>query len=67
MFDCEVKFLLDTKLIDSKNYNNFEVFCFLFLWLRNVLLLFICKRTVFVFEIRTEIVFISSCNNEQSK
>jgi hypothetical protein len=28
MFDCEVKFLLDTKLIDSKNYNNFEVFCF---------------------------------------
>jgi hypothetical protein len=28
MFDCEVKFLLDTKLIVSKNYNNFEVFCF---------------------------------------
>jgi hypothetical protein len=28
MFDCEVKFLLDTKLIDSKNYDNFEVFCF---------------------------------------
>jgi hypothetical protein len=28
MFDCEVKFLLDTKLIDSENYNNFEVFCF---------------------------------------
>jgi hypothetical protein len=28
MFDCEVKFLLDTKLIDSKNNNNFEVFCF---------------------------------------
>jgi hypothetical protein len=30
MFDCEVKFLLDTKLIDSKNYDNFEVFCFCF-------------------------------------
>jgi hypothetical protein len=28
MFDCEVKFLLDTKLIDSKNYDNSEVFCF---------------------------------------
>jgi hypothetical protein len=28
MFDCEVKFLLDTKLINSKNYDNFEVFCF---------------------------------------
>jgi hypothetical protein len=22
MFDCEVKFFLDTKLIDSKNYEN---------------------------------------------
>jgi hypothetical protein len=30
MFDCEVKFLLDTKLIDSKNYDNFQVFCFCF-------------------------------------
>jgi hypothetical protein len=28
MFDCEVKFFLDTKLIDSKNYDNSEVFCF---------------------------------------
>jgi hypothetical protein len=25
---CEVKFLLDTKLIDSKNFYNSEVFCF---------------------------------------
>jgi hypothetical protein len=30
MFDCKVKFLLHTKLIDSKNYDNFEVFCFCF-------------------------------------
>jgi hypothetical protein len=29
-FDCEVKFLLDTKLIDSQNYDNFQVFCFCF-------------------------------------
>jgi hypothetical protein len=28
MFDCEVKFLLNTKLIYSKNYYIFEVFCF---------------------------------------
>jgi hypothetical protein len=27
MFDCEVKFLLGTKLIDSKNYDNSKVFC----------------------------------------
>jgi hypothetical protein len=26
MFDCEIKFLLDTKLI-CKNYDNSEVFC----------------------------------------
>jgi hypothetical protein len=28
MFDCEVTLHLDTKLIDSKNYHNFKVFCF---------------------------------------
>jgi hypothetical protein len=28
MFDCVIKFLLDAKLIDSKNYDNSEVFFF---------------------------------------
>jgi hypothetical protein len=66
MFDCEVKFLLDTKLIDSKNYDNFEVFCFCCCGYE-VVYYYSFENEVFVFEISAEIVFISSCNNEQSK
>jgi hypothetical protein len=64
MFDCEVKFLLDTKLIDSKNYNNFEVFCFC-CWGYEVTIYL--KTNGVVFEMRAEIHFLSGCNNEQSK
>jgi hypothetical protein len=49
MFDYEVKFLLDTKLIDSKNYDNSEVFkC-------SVFIAAVTKR--FVFEIRNRLYF----------
>jgi hypothetical protein len=62
----KVKFLLDTKLIDSKNYDNFEVFCFCFCGYE-IIYYYLFENEQFVFEIRTEIVFISSCNNVQSK
>jgi hypothetical protein len=60
MFDCEVKFLLDTKLIDIK----ITIISKCSVFVAAVTKLFITiylktNRTVFVFEIRADIVFIS--------
>jgi hypothetical protein len=66
MFDCEVKFLLDTKLIDSKNYDNFEVFCFCFCGYEIIYYyIFIClkyelKSSLFLVEIMSKVSEIAA-------
>jgi hypothetical protein len=60
MFDCEVKFLLDTKLIDLKITIILKCSVFVAAVTKLFITIYLkTNRTVFVFEIRADIVFIS--------